>query len=93
MGDRKVADEILPKNDLMLQYKLYSDDDFNIETAGVVLAHRAHLLGIIDTPEDIWKLENLSYEEWQKICAKYNGSTTYGEYVYEYLPDMKEYLE
>jgi len=94
LEDDGQAKKILPSDNVQLQYKLSSDEKFNIETIGVVLIYEAYNLGLIRSMEDI---KNLTYEDWQKVCKKYNGTgdkaQRYGEYVREYFPDMKEYLE
>ena len=83
------ADKYLPKDDFVLMTALKNNDEFNIETIAVVLKYKAHLCGYDD-------LSSLSYNDWQKVCAMYNGSgemaERYGKYIREYFPYIKNYL-
>ncbi|MEG1985202.1 MAG: hypothetical protein RR009_07935 [Oscillospiraceae bacterium] len=93
---KEQADQLLPKDDLNLQYLIKSDNEFNIKTIGAVLAYEAKRFGY-NSRDD---LQSLTYEEWNSIVPYYNGDPIkyhepikYGQYVAEYLPYMKEYLE
>jgi len=83
----------LPEDDWLLQFRLSSNDHFNIQTIGAVLANEAISRGYADSVAD---LKNLSYKDWQAIFVVYNGSgddaIRYSDFVYEYLPYMRDFL-
>ena len=93
------ADELLPASDVQLQKKLSEDDAFSIRSIGVVLTSKAIELGLIQSYDEMNKLDEGA---WRQVIMKYNGNADgpngdkvrqYGEYVAEYIPYMKKYLD
>ena len=84
---------------MQLQKKLSEDDAFSIRSIGVVLTRKAIELGLIQSYDEMNKVDE---EAWGQVIMKSyrnadgpNGDKVrqYGEYVAEYRPYMKKYLD
>ena len=77
-------------SDKELQFKLSTNNEYNIQTIAAVLIFEAKNLGFINSPNDA---KNLTLDQWQKTVARYNGSDEYAKKVYEYLGNVDTLLE
>jgi hypothetical protein len=77
-------------SDKDLQYTLSYNNEFNIQTIAAVLVYEAMRAKLINDPSEA---KNLTQEQWKKAVAKYNGSDEYARKVYEYLNDIKKFLD
>lgn len=62
--------------------KLKMDDSYNINMVGLVLSHKASLLGIGNLNEP---------EQGVQVIGKYNGNIAYGYLLYKYVAIFDQY--
>ena len=72
-----------------LQFKLSSDDEFNIKTIAAVLIYEARNRSLIC---ESTQAKDLTIEQWREPVIKYNGNEEYMRKVYEYLDDIETLL-